>query len=287
MVNRRVIESLIQSGALDQIPGHRARKFQSLNGILEKTSRSSRDAERGQFALFTDEQAFVDDRLEECDPWSAPEQLRREKESLGFFLSGHPLDKYKGWLNVLSTSTTSQLKASSNGKHVVIGGVVSGVKNTFDKKQQPMAFVTLEDTEGQAEAVMFSDILAKHKQHISPDRVLLFEGKVSSRNGGEGKILVNSVKPIDDESPPESKEVHITLDVAKMQEGDVERMKLLLTRNSGDALLFFHLRKEGKDECIVRSKSLGVKLDYDLLAELSGSVGANNIKLVGGGPPKP
>ena len=60
---------------------------------------------------------------------------------------------------------------------------------TFDKKQQPMAFVTLEDTEGQAEAIMFSDILAKNKQHISPDRVLLFEGKVSSRNGGEGKIL--------------------------------------------------------------------------------------------------
>lgn len=281
MVNRRVIESLIQSGALDQIPGHRAQKFQSLNGVLEKTSRNSRDAERGQIALFTGEQALVDDRLEECEPWSSPEKLRREKESLGFFLSGHPLDKYKGWLDVLSTATTSKLKASSNGKHVVIGGVVSGVKNTFDKKQQPMAFVTLEDTEGQAEAVMFSDILEKNKQHISPDRVLLFEGKVSNRNG-EGKILVNSVKPIDDESPPEPKEVHITLDVAKMKEQDVERMKTLLSKNTGDALLFFHVKNEGKDECIVRSKSLSVKLDYDGLAELSGSVGANNIELIPG-----
>jgi len=109
---------------------------------------------------------------------------------------------------------------------------------------------------------------------------------VSSRNGGEGKMLVNSVKPIDDENPPESKEVHITLDVATMKEHDVERMKSLLSSNRGDTLLFFHVRNEGKDECIVRSKSLSVKLNYDLLAELSESMGAKNIKLVPGASSK-
>ncbi len=159
-VNRRVIESLIQSGALDSLPGHRAQKLQSLAVIHEKTAKSSRDAERGQFALFGEESVLADDKLEECEPWSALDELRREKESLGFFLSGHPLDKYKGALDIFSTMTTSGLKTGSNGKHVVVGGVVTGVKNAVDKKQQPMAFVTVEDGEGQAEVMMFSDVLS-------------------------------------------------------------------------------------------------------------------------------
>jgi DNA polymerase-3 subunit alpha len=279
-VNRRVIESLIQSGALDRLPGHRAQKLQSLAVIHEKTAKSSRDAERGQFALFGEETVLADDKLEECEPWSALEELRREKESLGFFLSGNPLDKYRGALDLFTTATMSVLKAGANGKHVVVGGVVTGVKNAVDKKQQPMAFVTIEDGEGQAEAMMFSDVLARCKRHISPDRVLLFEGKVSSRNGGEGKLLVSAVTPVDGGGAPDLKEVHITLDVASIGEGEIDRVRRLLSRTPGESQVFFHIREQGKKCCVVRSKTMGVKLDYEVLSELSGSVGARNIKLV-------
>jgi DNA polymerase-3 subunit alpha len=281
-VNRRVIESLIQAGALDTLPGHRAQKLHNLARILEKTTRSTRDAEKGQFGLFTAEQHVVDDKLGECEPWSALDELRREKESLGFFLSGHPLDKYRGALEILSTVTTSALKSSSNGKHVVLGGVVSGVKSTFDKKKQPMAFVTVEDGAGQAEAVMFSDVLSKNKGHISPDRVLLFEGKVSCRDGGEGKLLVNSVTPVDGEQAPDSSEVHITLDLATIGEGEIDQVKTLLARSRGESRVFLHLKEPGKKACVVRSKTLGVRLGYELLSELSGSVGSRNIRLVPG-----
>ena len=279
-VNRRVIESLIQSGALDVLPGQRAQKLHSLAAIHEKTAKSTRDAEKGQFALFGEEAGLVDDKLEECEPWTALEELRREKESLGFFLSGHPLDKYQGALDIFSTMTTSGLKTGSNGKHVVVGGVVTGVKNAVDKKQNPMAFVTVEDAQGQAEAVMFSDVLSKCKRHISPDRVLLFEGKVSCRNGGEGKLLVSSVTPVDGGDAPDSKEVHITLDLASIGEGEIDRVRRLLSRTPGESRLFFHIREPGKKGCVVRSKTLGVKVDYELLSELSGSVGARNIKIV-------
>jgi DNA polymerase-3 subunit alpha len=281
-VNKRVFESLIQSGALDPLPGHRAQQLAGLAGVLEKTFRDNRDAERGQFTLFTDEQAPVDDSLEKCEPWGNTEQLRREKESLGFFLSGHPLDKFKDLLRMLSTVTTSALKSSTNGKHVVIGGAVSAVKNTLDKKQNPMAFVTLEDPEGQAEAVMFSDVLSKNKEHISPDSVLLLEGKVSCRNGGEGKLLVNSVTPIDDEHPPASKEVHLTLDLGSVGEDEIDKIKAVLLGSHGDSTVFFHVTDSGRDVCVVRAQSLAVNLDYGLLAELSGSVGPENIKLVPG-----
>ncbi len=279
-VNRRVYESLIQAGALDCLPGHRAQKLNNLATILEQTTKSTRDAERGQFALFTVEQSVVEERLEECGPWAGLEELRREKESLGFFLSGHPLDKYKGALEMFSTVTTTALKSSSNGKHAVLGGVVTTVKNAVDKKQNPMAFVAVEDALGQAEVMMFSDVLSKHRQHITPDRVLLFEGKVSCRNGHEGKLLVNSVTPVDDAAGPDSKEVHITIDLADIGEPEIDRVKRLLSQTPGGSQVFLHVKEHGKKVCVVRSKTLGVRLDYELLSELSGWVGARNIRLV-------
>jgi DNA polymerase III alpha subunit len=145
-----------------------------------------------------------------------------------------------------------------------------------------MAFVTVEDGAGQAEAVMFSDVLSKNKGHISPDRVLLFEGKVSCRDGGEGKLLVNSVTPVDGEQAPDSSEVHITLDLATIGEGEIDQVKTLLARSRGESRVFLHLKEPGKKACVVRSKTLGVRLGYELLSELSGSVGSRNIRLVPG-----
>jgi DNA polymerase-3 subunit alpha len=278
-VNRRVYESLIQGGALDCLPGHRAQKLHNLPTILDQTNKSTRDAERGQFALFSVEQTVMKERLEECVPWPALEQLRREKESLGFFLSGHPLDRYKGVLEMLATVTTSALKTSSNGKHAVLGGVVTAVKNAVDKKQNPMAFVAVEDAQGQAEVVLFSDVLSKHRQHVTPDRVLLFEGKVSRRNGVEGKLLVNAVTPVDDAAGPESGEVHITIDLAEIGEPEIEHVKDLLGRIPGESRVFLHVKEPGKRACVVRSRSIGVRLDYEVLSELSSCVGSRNIRL--------
>jgi len=145
-----------------------------------------------------------------------------------------------------------------------------------------MAFITVEDTDGQAEAVMFSDVLEKHKQFVSTDRVLLVEGKVSCRNGGEGKLLVNNVAPIDEDRPPESEEVHLTIDMDKVAEDEIDRLKHLFEtrQGKGESRVYFHLTENGKQTCVVRSRSLAVELDYELLSNLSRSLGVGNIKLV-------
>jgi DNA polymerase-3 subunit alpha len=281
-VNRRALESLIQSGAMDGLPGHRAQKINNLSRVMEKASRTSRDAEKGQFALFTNDKTYVEDELQPREAWSSQEQLTFEKESLGFFLSGHPLDKFKDVLQILSTLTTNELKSSPNGKHAVVGGLISSVKMTVDRKQNPMAFVTIEDRDGQAEAVLFADVLAKYKDFVSEDRVLLLEGKASARNGGEAKLLVSSVVPISEDKPPESKEVHISIDLDQVGENQLEHMQRVLAGHKGSAHVYLHLRESGEKACVVRSKSLAVDVDYDVLAELCGSVGAKNIKLVRG-----
>ncbi len=281
-VNRRAVESLIQSGALDGLQGHRAQKMHNLGRVMEMASRNSRDAERGQFGLFTNDETIVDERLEPCEEWPSQEQLAFEKTSLGFFLSGHPLDKFKDVMEILSTMTTMSLKSSPNGKHAAVAGLVSSVKMTMDRKQNPMAFVTIEDKDGHAEAVLFSDVLSKYKNYIAEDRVLLLEGKASSRNAGEAKLLVSSVVPINEDKPPNSTEVHISIDLDQVGESQLDHMRRVLAGRKGAAQVYLHLREHGEQACVVRSKSLAVDIDYDVLAELCGSVGAKNIKLVRG-----
>jgi DNA polymerase-3 subunit alpha len=280
VVNRRVIESLLQSGAMDCLCDNRAQLMHNLGRAMDQASRTSRDAERGQFALFDGGTVSADDVLEPCAEWPARERLAREKEALGFFLSGHPLDKLKDVLDGLRTMSTAQLRSSPNGKHSVVGGLVSSVKMTVDRKQSPMAFVTIEDRDGQAEAVLFSDVLAKHKQFVVEDRVLLLEGKASVRNGGEAKLLVSSVLPISEDRPPNLREVHISIDLDHVEVTQLERVQGILAQHKGAAQVFLHLNQRGEEACIVRSKSLAVDVDYDVLAELCRSVGAKNVRLV-------
>jgi DNA polymerase-3 subunit alpha len=283
IVNRRVFESLIQSGALDCLPGHRAQKLHNLETVLQSSARRSREAERGQFSLaFGSEIAPIERELEPAEEWPAQEKLRREREALGFFLTGHPLEKFRAVIDMMGTMNTAALKDSANGKHAVLGGIITNVKTTLDRKQNPMAFVSIEDAAGQAEGVVFSDVLKKAGGKIAQDTVLLLEGKVSRRNSGDGKLLVNSVIQVNDESIANCKELHIIIDMDRMDAGDMEDLKKLILDNKGEAKLFFNMKQNGKSACVIRSRTLSVKLNRDLLSKLSKKVGADNIKIVTG-----
>jgi hypothetical protein len=125
-------------------------------------------------------------------------------------------------------------------------------------------------------------VLSKNKEFVVEDRVLLLEGKASARNGGEAKLLVSSVVPINEDRPPESKEVHISIDLDEVGETQLEHVRHVLGARKGAAQVFLHISEHGEKACVVRSKSLAVDVDYKVLAELCGSVGAKNVKLVRG-----
>jgi DNA polymerase-3 subunit alpha len=278
-VNKRVYESLIQSGALDSLPGHRAQKMKSLERIMERAARRSRDAERGQFGLFGEVEETDEVQMEECEPWSAREELKHEKEALGFFLTGHPLEKYKSVLSMMSDATSKDIKSGTTGREAVFGGLVIAVKQILDRKQNQMAFVTVEDKEGQAEAIVFSSVLEKAKRHVHEDAVVLLRGKVSNRNGGEGKLLVDSVTPVSEEHFPVSKEVHVTLDLGVLKDKTVERLKELAAAKKGESKMYFHLRNGGKCTHVIAARSAGVKPDYEFVASLAEAVGTENVRL--------
>ncbi|HEU4928568.1 MAG TPA: DNA polymerase III subunit alpha, partial [Candidatus Krumholzibacteria bacterium] len=283
LITKRVYESLIASGAMDSLPGHRAQKLAALETIMERSARRFRDAERGQFGLFGGAAEPDEPPLPAVEPWSAQDQLQKEKESLGFFLSGHPLDRYRDLITMIRTTSSKDLKDMPGGERVLIGGLVTGIKLTTDRNQRPMAFVTIEDPEGQAEVVMFSDVLEKSRRFVAENSIILVDGRVSRRNSGEAKVLVNSVLPVSDDAPPAWREVHVTIDLDQMGEDRVDDLKRALSEHTGDARVFFHVHEGGRRAYVIRARSQGVRVDSALVSGLAASVGASNVRLVAAG----
>lgn len=282
-VNKRVYESLIASGALDSLPGHRAQKLAALEQVMDRAARKLRDAERGQFGLFGESEEEDDYALPEVDQWPAADSLRREKEALGFFLSGHPLDRFKNIIAMMTNTSSRAVRERAAGERAILGGLVTGVKFIMDRNQKQMAFVTLEDRDGQTEVIIFSDVLERSRHLIVEDSVLLVEGKVSTRNGGDGKVLVSNLVPVSDDHFPVSREVHLTIDLDAMGVDKVDNLKDILAGHEGEAKVFFHVTEGGKRSCVVRSRARGINLDYELVSTLSASLGADNIRVIPSG----
>ncbi len=122
---------------------------------------------------------------------------------------------------MIRTTVSKDLRDMPAGERAVLGGMVTAVKFATDRNQRQMAFVTIEDPEGQTEVVMFSDVLEKARRFVVENTVVVVEGRVSRRNGGDGKVLVNMVLPVESEAGAQTsyREVHVTLDLDVARRG--------------------------------------------------------------------
>ena len=135
----------------------------------------------------------VPPRLPEIPDWPNMEKLNREKAALGFYISGHPLDRYRDELASFSTATLGNLEQVVDGKEVTVGGVLAKINRMLDKKGNQMAFATLEDFSGKTELILFSDCYEKGKEFLEVDRMVLVTGRVNTREGERPKIIGNEV----------------------------------------------------------------------------------------------
>jgi DNA polymerase-3 subunit alpha len=252
----------------------------ALDTVVERAARKFRDAERGQFGLFGEAEEGEEIALPECEPWTSREQLIREKEALGFFLTGHPLDHYRNVISMMTNTTSREVRDKPNGERAVVGGMVTAARVIQDRNNRQMAFVTLEDREGQTEVLVFADAYEKWRGALTEDNIVLVEGRVSRRNGGEGKVMVDAVTLVSEDQFPSPREVHFTLELEKVGEEKIGEIKQLLSGHEGETRIFFHMKEAGQPTCVIRARNQGVKLDYELVRDLSASIGTSNIRLV-------
>jgi DNA polymerase-3 subunit alpha len=198
-VNRRMIESLIRAGAMDSLQGHRSQKFAAVEGAMEAGQRAWRDKESGQVGLFGEVMAEEPREmpLPNVPEWPDKEKLAGEKELLGFWVTGHPLDRYADKVADLATHDTSNLEGLAKGVEVTLCGVLTGVTRKRNKEGKPWAAMTIEDTKGSVEALCFATSFERLAPQVVEDQAVMIRGLVLPEENTAPKISVQDIVPLD------------------------------------------------------------------------------------------
>lgn len=256
-VNKKVLESLIKCGALDSLNLKRSSAISSLEKVLELASKEQKDEKSGQTSLFQTK-AAPSFQIDDTPEWDEAQRLKNEKESVGFYISGHPLLRYQPWLDLFANSKTSELVEKRNQSQVRVGGIVSTLKEISTKKGDRMAFATLEDLTGQTELVIFPDTYQQSMEIVKSEQPIFVIGKVDVGEE-QAKILAEKIAYLEEACNVFEGKVHIHLVADDMQEKDLHRLKDLLGRHKGSCDVVLHMATSGK-----KQTTLSLPRDYGL-----------------------
>ncbi len=274
-INRRTLESLIAGGACDSLEGHRAQKYQAVEAMLEFGHKASEHS--SSHDLFADTGGAIErvaPPLPDVPEWSNADRLAQEKAMLGYYISGHPLDKYRDELTHFTTYRIGDLGRAADQKEVTVGGVVTTVKKMLDKKGNMMAFVTLEDYSGSVELIVFSSCYEKGQECIADERMVLVEGRVSTREGEAPKIICSELMPLENLSERFSCQLVIKID-RNCSDNIIDRALASLEQYPGEAPVLITAQENGS-EVYIKSRKYRVKPDFALLNSLKELLGESS-----------
>ncbi len=271
-LNRRTLESLVASGACDSLSGTRAQKFEGVEAALEFGSKvSAKSSSHDLFATGGREVQRVAPTLAAIGEWAATTKLAEEKKALGFYISGHPLDQFRDELNSFASSTIGNLSELTDGREVTIGGILTKLNTKMDKKNNMMAFATVEDYTGQLETIIFSDNYEKFRDILTVESMILVTGRLSTREGEAAKVIVNELVALDKLGERFNCQLVIKVD-KDCSDKTIETALISLGKFSGPVPVILAARENGS-EVFIRSKKYSVNIDFKLLHDLKDLLG--------------
>ncbi len=232
-VNRRVLEALIKSGALDSFKVDRGSIFASIDRALAAAEQRQRDAQHGQADLFSDVNISGEDAAAKLSyikipAWNKATILEGEKETLGMYLSGHPIDDFRREIDHFTTTTIAKLEPTNN-KTVIICAYVSTIKIMMTKKGKQMAFLSIEDGTGRIELAVFSDVYEQSKNIIVKGHMLIVEGEVSvDEFSGGFRMSTKRLMSLDQARSEYAKCLMLNLSHQQIQAGIMEKLKAFI-----------------------------------------------------------
>lgn len=308
IVNKKAVESLIKAGALDCLNPNRAAHLAVYGQLMSSAQNEARKNLAGQISLFQisgeEMSAGIGGRsLPDVRNFEPRMLLSLEKEMLGVYITGHPLNAYSDRIRKLVTVTSQELEASVAGEEeqeegairesgfdsgtvsdlydgmkVVMAGMIAGKKNLVTKNNKLMAFVDLEDLYGITEVVVFPNVYERCQDSIADDAVVVVRGKLNFKEGEVPKVLADSVVSMDEVERrargTKGPMVKIRIPVDAREPRVLKQLEQIFREDQGDTEVLIYLQN-GK---IVRS-SVGVKMSDYLIEELNGIVGASNVKM--------
>jgi DNA polymerase-3 subunit alpha len=287
LLNKRVLESLVKSGAMDSL-GRRAQLMAVLDKAIDRAAKTQRDAESGQHGLFgvfqQEEASSNNDRLPDTPDWDEHTRLAAEKEILGFFITGHPLEKYKDKLQDLRALSTSDIAAvkSSTGKdeNITTAGIITGLKVLKSKKGDFYAQGTLEDMEGSVEMIVFPEAYRKLGDKVKLEVPVLVRGGLRIEEGANPKLTANEIMPLEDAKVPLPRSLRIRIPVETASESTVDDLHLLCSQSKGEAKVLFDVERQGDFMVVMEAEGYNVLPDRSFMARVEELCGRGAVRVI-------
>jgi DNA polymerase III subunit alpha len=289
MLNRRVMESLIKSGAMDAF-GNRAQLMAVLDKAMERAQKSQRDAELGQHGLFgvfaQDGAENVNgnaDRLPSVPEWDEHQRLASEKEVLGFFITGHPLEKYREKLEDFHALTAEAIGAMTSGTgrdEVCAAGMISGVRVLKSRKGDLYAQAVLEDMTGTVEAIVFPEAYRRLQAILKQEIPMLVRCSVRVEEGANAKIAISQLTPLEEAQPKLPRSIRIRIPLETASAATVDALYSIFRERRGEAKVLFDVERAGDLMVVMEADGYNVCPDRSFITRVEELCGRGSVRIV-------
>ncbi|MFL5433905.1 MAG: DNA polymerase III subunit alpha, partial [Myxococcales bacterium] len=288
-INRKTVEALIAAGAFDFTQKPRKALWDAIEPALAQGAAAQRDRESGQFGLFASARRGEADAPEERVPgkeeWPERERLAKEKEALGFYITGHPLARYADDVRRYATHTCASLASAKGFEKVAVAGVVAGYRERLTKTGKRIGFAALEDLTGTRDLVLYEDVLQRFETLLKGDDPLLVRGMVrlAEKFGADAsaepaepapEIKVDEVSRLADVRAAKATRVEMKLAADAATPERLSELKALLVKHPGPCAASVILVQPGTAETRIALKGTKISADDDLFAAIDRLFGA-------------
>jgi DNA polymerase-3 subunit alpha len=278
-VNKRVLEGLIQCGAFDFAHEYRSRLFASLNDILIAGGISEDPNQLTMFDLFSPGEPEANkEELEGPDEWDDDEKLRREKESLGFYITGHPLDRFTEEIHQFANTTTQDLLNIQDKSVVKLACLINTIRVKRTRRGEKMALINAEDKSGFVEVVVFPDVFARYAPVLNEDRPILITGEIEASENAV-KLRAQDIVALETVKQRSVRSIVIHINRHGISRANLLQLRDLIFRHPGECQLKFRVDLDGGKRAVVATHNrYSIMPDESLLGEIESLVSAKVIR---------
>jgi DNA polymerase-3 subunit alpha len=284
-LNKRVLESLVRGGALDCVGGgSRGRLFAAIDQAISRGQKKYQEKTVGQGGLFlsrtteTQQHSWHQAELPEAEDWSEEQQLAGEYSVLGFYISGHPLDKYAGRLKDLNAAELATMESRRNNEDLVVAGIIVQIRPMRSRRGARWAILTLQDRTGVIEALVFPEAFAKLEPILKANTSLLVKGRVAVEDVGT-RLIVADARLLDQVADRPPSQLRVRVDLSTVDTGALDRLQKLFSSRPGRCRVTFDLVKDDGTEATLEAGS-AVLADRELLERVREICGTDSVALV-------
>src|SRR5579862_796604 len=287
LLNKRVLESLVKSGAMDSL-GRRAQLMAVLDKAMEHAQKAQRDLESGQHGLFgvfqQDDSQNHNHKLPNTPDWDEHTRLAAEKEILGFFISGHPMEKYRdklAELQALSIEDISTMERSTGkDETITTAGIIANLRVLKSKKGDFYATGTMEDMSGSIEMVVFPEAFKRLGDKVKLEVPVLIRAGVRIEEGANPKITASEIMPLEDAKVPLPRAIRIRIPLESSAEPTVDELHALFLERKGEAKVLFDVERAGDFMVVMEAQGYNVLPDRNFIARVEQLCGRGSVRVI-------